>query len=93
MYVLRLDVSAARNPNDVRHGEGQYFSDISPGTKTVTQLSRVFLGQPFRPEKFTHYVEVDVAGLPVFAGGVNVFVNHNTGPLDVSGRVIDFGRN
>ena len=44
-----------RNPNDVRYGNGQYVSDFAPWTKTPSQLSREFLGQPFQGKRFTHY--------------------------------------
>lgn len=33
---------------DVRYGNGQYVSDIVPGTRTPAELSRDFLGQPFQ---------------------------------------------
>ena len=38
----------ALNPNDVRYGNGQYLSDIVPGTKTPAQLSRAFINNPFK---------------------------------------------
>jgi large repetitive protein len=84
---------AANNPNDVRYGEGQYFSDIQPGTMTSSQLSRVFLGMPFQGQKFTNYVEVNVEGLPVVPGRPNVYVVPNTMPLNIAGRVVGFGAN
>ena len=31
------------NPKDVRYGNGQYLSDIVPGTKTPSQLGRQFI--------------------------------------------------
>ncbi|TCW77930.1 hypothetical protein C5O80_32625 [Burkholderia sp. SRS-46] len=36
------------NPKDVRYGNGQYLSDIVPGTMTPAQLSRAFVNNPFQ---------------------------------------------
>ena len=79
------------NPNDARYGNGQYLSDIRPGTKTPAQLSRVFLNQPFQGARFTHYVEIDVSGLEVVQGRPGVFVIPNEAPLDLTGRLVRFG--
>jgi hypothetical protein len=48
---------------DVRYGNGQYLSNIVPGTMTPAQLSRSFLGRPFHGSRFTHYVEIDATRL------------------------------
>ncbi len=40
------------NPNDVRYGNGQYLSDIVPGTMSPAQLSRAFIGNPFQGRIF-----------------------------------------
>ena len=82
----------AINPADVRYGNGQYLSDIIPGTKTPAQLSREFLGQPFQGAKYAHYIEVDVTGLPVVQGRPGVFVLPNETPLDLTGRIISNGK-
>jgi RHS repeat-associated protein len=82
----------ARNPQDARYGDGQYLTDIAPGTMTPAQLSRAFIGQPFQGQRFTHVVEVDVTGLNVVQGRPGVFVVPNNAPLDVSGRIVSFGR-
>jgi RHS repeat-associated protein len=81
----------ALNPNDVRYGNGQYLSDIVPGTKTPAQLSREFLGQPFQGQKYTHYIEIDVSGLNVVPGRPGVFVVPGETPLDLTGRIISSG--
>ena len=47
------------NPKDVRYGNGQYLSDIVPGTKTPSQLGRQFINVPNK-HKYTHYVAIDV---------------------------------
>ena len=77
---------------DVRYGNGQYLSDIAPGTRTPAELSRDFLGIPFQGRRFTHYIEVDVTGLNVIQGRAGVFVVPNDVPLDVSQRIISHGR-
>ena len=81
----------AVNPKDARFGNGQYLSDIVPGTRTPAQLSRTFLGQPFQGARFTHFVEIDVEGLQVIKGRSGVLVVPNEGPLDLAGRIISSG--
>ena len=66
--------TSAGHPRDVRYGDGQYLSDISPGTKTPAQLSRAPFGHPFLGRRGTHYVEIDVTGLNVQRGRPGVFV-------------------
>ncbi len=83
----------ANNPNDVRYGNGQYLSDIVPGTKTNAQLSRKFLNMPFQGKQFKNYVEVDVTDLPVKKGRDGVFVIPNETPLDLTGKIISSGSN
>jgi len=83
----------ANNPKDVRYGEGQYLSDIVPGTKTGGQLSRCFIGQPFQGNKFKNYVEIDVTGLTVQKGREGVFVIPNDKSLDLTGRIVNHGAN
>ncbi|WP_374203168.1 HYD1 signature containing ADP-ribosyltransferase family protein [Streptomyces sp. MBT84] len=41
------------SPKGAHYGDGQYRSDIAPGTKTCGQLSRCFLGHPFSGRRFT----------------------------------------
>jgi hypothetical protein len=84
---------ARHKPNDVRYGEGQYLSDVRPGTMTGSQLSRLLLGQPFEARRFTHYIAIDVTGLTVNLGRPGVFVIPNSGTLDLTGRIIGTGRN
>jgi|SRR5437879_4170435 len=83
----------ARNPSDARYGDGQYLSDIRPGTMTLTQLSRVFLGFPFLGRRFTHYVEIDVQGLGLVLGRPGVFVIPGNLPLDLTSRIVGSGVN
>ncbi|NMO50683.1 hypothetical protein HH310_05670 [Actinoplanes sp. TBRC 11911] len=85
----------ANNPKDAKLGDGQYFSDIVPGTKTTGQLSREFYGVPWAGRKVTHYVQIDVDGLEVYSepGRPGVFVIRNSGNLNVSGRIVSYGAN
>ncbi|MFE4858567.1 HYD1 signature containing ADP-ribosyltransferase family protein [Streptomyces sp. NPDC056670] len=87
--------TAAKNPNDVRYGDGQYLSDIKPGTKTKWQLTARFLGSPIyaRGNKYTHFVEIDVRGLKVVEGRPGVFVIPGGGSLDLAGRIVSHGAN
>ncbi|MEU7765082.1 putative T7SS-secreted protein [Nocardia sp. NPDC049190] len=81
------------NPKDARYGDGQYLTDIQPGTRTPAQLSAAFLRVPWAGQKFSHFLEIDVSGLTVVQGRPGVFVVPNTEPLDLAGRVIRSGRN
>lgn len=83
----------AANPKDARYGDGQYLTDIEPGTRTQGQLSAAFLRVPWAGQKFTHYVGIDVSGLDVVEGRANVFVVPNDGPLDLTGRIVSWGVN
>jgi RHS repeat-associated protein len=81
------------NPKDARYGDGQYMSDIRPGTMTCAQLSRCFVNIPFLKNKFSFYVEIDVTGLNVVKGRNGVFVVPNSKSLDLRGRIISTGKN
>ncbi|MGW5922137.1 putative T7SS-secreted protein [Nocardia fluminea] len=82
-----------QNPKDARYGDGQYLTDIAPGTRTLGQLSAAFLRVPWAGQKFTHFLEIDVTGLDVVQGRPGVFVVPNSGPLDLAGRIVSSGRN
>ena len=81
------------NPSDARYGNGQYLSDVKPGTMSCAQLSRCFIGQPFQASRFTNYVEINVDGLNVVEGRTGVFVVPGETPLDLSGRIVSSGAN
>jgi hypothetical protein len=81
----------ARNPRDVRYGNGQYLSDIPPGSRTPAQLSREFLNLPYFGRRFTHYVAIEVDGLAWIEGRPGVFLIPNEQPLDISGRIVACG--
>ncbi len=90
--VLRPS-TAASSPSDVRYGDGQYLTDIAPGTMTPAQLSRALVGHPFLGHRFTHYVAIDVTGLKVIRGRQGVFVVPGDRPLDLRGRFVSSGVN
>ncbi len=82
----------ATNPNDVRYGNGQYLSDIPPGTLTPRELSRAFLNNPFQERKYTHFLEIDPSGLNVVQGRTGVYVIPNETPLSLNGRIVKSGK-
>ncbi|MFF1478254.1 HYD1 signature containing ADP-ribosyltransferase family protein, partial [Streptomyces sp. NPDC058301] len=81
------------NPRDARFGDGQYLSDIVPGTLRNGQLAYRFVHMGFLGARFSHYLEIDVTGLEVIQGRPNVFVVPNSGPLDVTNRIVSWGKN
>ncbi|WP_236545596.1 HYD1 signature containing ADP-ribosyltransferase family protein, partial [Tenacibaculum maritimum] len=83
----------ANNPEDARYGDGQYFSNIKPGTKTNSQLSRKFLNIPFQGKKFSNFIKVKTEGLNVLKGRDGVYVVPNKKPLDLTNRIIETGKN
>ncbi|MER7760701.1 HYD1 signature containing ADP-ribosyltransferase family protein [Streptomyces sp. NPDC097619] len=89
---LRPSTQAA-NPNDAKFGDGQYLTDIQPGTKRPGQLSAAFYRVPWLGRKVSHYVSIDVRGLDVRKGREGVFYILNSEPLDLAGRIVGSGRN
>jgi len=85
----------AKSPKDARYGDGQYLSDIKPGTYESKDLAGTFIGMPFPnlAAKFSHYVEIDVTGLDIIKGRENVFVNRTQDSLDLTNRIIGYGKN
>nr|WP_167358906.1 HYD1 signature containing ADP-ribosyltransferase family protein [Streptomyces curacoi] len=84
----------ADNSKDARFGDGQYFTDIQPGTKTPGQLSYAFVRVPWAGHKFSHYIEIDVRGLEVMRSveRPDVYVIPNQGALDLTGRIVSHGK-
>ncbi len=80
------------SPKDVRYGNGQYLSDIEPGSMTSTQLSRAFLRIPWQGRRYTHFVAIDTAGLQVKRGRTHVYVIPNSAALDVGARIVRSGK-
>ncbi|WP_405921831.1 putative T7SS-secreted protein [Streptomyces sp. NBC_00122] len=85
----------AQNSKDARFGDGQYLSNIAPGTKTLSQLSAAFIRVPWGGQRFTHYIEVDVSDLIVMRSveRPDVYVILNDGPLNIAGRIVGQGKN
>ena len=83
----------ANNPNDARYGDGQYFSDILPGTRTNSELSATFMKIPFQKQKFAYYIEIDMTGLEVIEGRKGILVLLNNGCLDITDRIVSYGEN
>lgn len=83
----------ADNPKDARYGNGQYVSDILPGTRRPGQLSLLFLNMPWAGKRFTHFVAIDIRGLEIVSGRAHVFLIVNEKPLDISKRLVNSGPN
>lgn len=81
----------ADNPKDARYGDGQYLSDIVPGTMTRGQLARKFYNVHYAVRKVACYVEIDVTGLPVVWVKDRIYLVPNSQPLDISTRIRSFG--
>ena len=79
------------NLKDAKHGDGQYLSDIVPGTKRPGQLAWRFKHVPNR-NIYTHYVAIDVEGLDVKKGRKNVYYISNKTELNLEGRIVDYGK-
>jgi ADP-ribosyltransferase of polymorphic toxin system len=81
----------ALNPSDARYGDGQYLSDIVPGSWSPQSMSSSFFGVPGQGTRLTNFVEVDVSGLDVVQGRMSTFVVPGQAPLDISNRIMSFG--
>ncbi|HDX4048686.1 TPA: RHS repeat protein [Enterobacter soli] len=81
------------NRKDASHGDGQYFSDLKPHTRTNSQLSRSFLGTPDYGKRFKRYIAIDVSDLYIHKGRRDVYVALSQEPLDISHRIVDTGKN
>ena len=83
----------ANNPKDARYGNGQYFTDIAPGSKSNGQLSREFYATPWKYKQTSHYLEIDTNGLNVIKGREGVYLVPNESSLDITNRVVNYGEN
>lgn len=83
----------ATRPRDVRYGEGQYSTDVAPGQRTGSRLSRLLIGNPFEAHRFTHFLAIGVTGLAIHRGRPGIFVIANSESLDLAGRIVRTGRN
>ncbi|MBE1532978.1 HYD1 signature containing ADP-ribosyltransferase family protein [Actinomadura algeriensis] len=83
----------ATNPKDARYGDGQYFSDVPPGSMPPDRLSRRLVGVPWLGRRFTHYVEVDMAGLTLVLCRRSIILVPGREPLGLSNRIVRWGAN
>ncbi|QFI77315.1 hypothetical protein F8237_25825 [Bradyrhizobium betae] len=82
----------ALRPRDVRYGNGQYLTDIEPGATSAKELSKALVNNPHQVDKFSHYLEIDPAGLNVIEGRPGVHVIPNEVPLDLNNRILSHGK-
>ena len=83
----------AARPTDAKYGDGQYFTDIEPGTKSPGQLARALHGTPWGGQRYSNYVAIDVRGLNVAKAPDRSGVFYLLGEtLDVSKRIVGYGR-
>lgn len=90
--TLNLSLKA-NNPKDARYGNGQYFTDIAPGSKSNGQLSREFYATPWKYKQTSHYLEIDTNGLNVIKGREGVYLVPNESSLDITNRIVNYGEN
>jgi hypothetical protein len=85
----------AKDPTDARLGDGQYFTDIAPGTMTEEKLASLFYRNSNKAYKVTHFVEVSVRSLDIHtdADRPHIMVILNSGNLNVRGLLMTSGRN
>ena len=76
----------------MKYGNGQYLTDIEPGTMEPKELSTALVRNIHQVEKFTHYLEINPDGLNVIKGRSGVYVIPNEGPLDLNNRIISSGK-
>ncbi|WP_143026897.1 HYD1 signature containing ADP-ribosyltransferase family protein [Celeribacter baekdonensis] len=88
-----LPSTIAANPKDARYGNGQYVTDIIPGTRSNASLSQTFIRNRFQGQKFKNFVAIDITGLPVVNGRPHVYVIPNDAPLPLAGRIVAAGPN
>ena len=77
---------------DARMGNGQYLTDIVPGSKTAGQTSRTLFGVPWNVRKVAYYVEIDVSGLNLIKEEGGVYYVPGDDDLDLAGRIVSFGK-
>ena len=89
---LRPSLKAV-NPKDARFGDGQYLTDIVPGSRSPASIARELIGRPNK-YKFTNYVEIDTMDLPVVVppNRAGVYIIRNDGDLDIINRIIGSGK-
>jgi HYD1 signature containing ADP-ribosyltransferase len=88
---LNPSLKAVR-PRDVKFGNGQYLTDIPPGTMSPRDLSQALVNNSHQGGKFTHYLEINSDGLHVVKGREGVYVIPNEVPLDLNNRIVGSGK-
>jgi len=85
----------SQNAKDARIGDGQYFSDVVPGTKTSNQLSKSFYNDPRLGNRLKNYVEISTKGIDIAASAdrPGVYLIPNLEPLEILSRIINYGKN
>jgi RHS repeat-associated protein len=85
--------------NLAAYGYGQYFTDISTvdaAKGSPYQLSRAIFNIPYNFRKVTHFVAINVAGLPIenvgpvytrTYGERSIYLHRSVAPLNVSNRI------
>lgn len=67
-------------------------SQVSQGLISMGQLSSQLYGVSWMSGKMTNYIEVNVSGLNVINPAPGKYLIPNQVPLDISGRVVRFGK-
>jgi hypothetical protein len=84
-------INPSLNPRYAHYGPGQYLTDIVPGSMSKGEIATRLYNYASQSWKVTHYLSIDASGLDIVAGRENVYLVPGTEPLDISGRVMDFG--
>ena len=89
-----LPQSEGGRPGDARYGTGVYLTDVPPGQMNSAGLSYLLAGGA-NPQKYTHYIAINVSGLNLEhpANYVYVYKTSRDFPLLIAGRVVGSGRN
>ncbi|WP_373286885.1 HYD1 signature containing ADP-ribosyltransferase family protein [Thermopolyspora flexuosa] len=83
----------SRWSRDARYGDGQYLTDIPPGTMPGSRLAFYLVRRPEEAWRFTHYLGLDVTGLVVVRCRRHVYRIPGHEPLDLKGRIVMWGVN
>ncbi|MEU4240265.1 HYD1 signature containing ADP-ribosyltransferase family protein [Actinoplanes sp. NPDC026619] len=78
---------------NARFGDGQYFSDVRPGSMPLYKMSELFFRTSKKADRITHYVEISVRSLDVQEPRPHTMVVLNSGNLNVRGLMIAAGGN
>lgn len=82
------------NPKDARHGDGVYFTRISPAAQlTRGAVSTRLFGVPWNRAKLEAFVVFDIKGLPQLDVGTigEIVLVPTSVPLNITGRIFATG--